>query len=516
MQTETITAGAIVAVPVSQILDNPYQYRGHYDPEHILKLAVSIKSYKNELRTTQGLQQVPMARLVFQDSRSGAIKIASRSWYEGNRTVQTLADDPTAKVQLMFGHSRLRAFELLREGLRSLLKQGGIGLGFNLTTVPQIETDYAALLAPDLDYATMPMLLSFADDPSMWSHAITENSQRKNVTPIDEARILQRAMDEFGFTTEQAAKPFGWARSTAANKLRLLELPDDVQKQLAGGDLTERHGRELLRVAADPERVRRLAKMAVDKALPVRRLVESVDWEEKELHRQQDKERQLKLAGELLATGWRTPADQPMPADRLQLTDWRAHRFEAGDKHDQVLIAQNGCGPHCVCFVLTWVEYGEKNSYRPDPETMPNICLACTNTEAYREQCIALGTISNNVDDAAIREAAAERKRKIEDLNNAAHDRWQRWLRNQDRHALWNSLAFWQEAARCATHRMGDIFREAADLPAACESLFQAMYRDTREWDRALSEHIHSLDKVDQLIKRLGGCVSQETGDDDD
>lgn len=509
MQPETTTAGAIVAVPISQILDNPYQYRGQYDAEHILKLAASIRSYKTELRATQGLQQVPMARLVFLDGRSGEIKIASRSWYEGNRAAQTLAADPTAKVQLMFGHSRLRAFELLREGLRSLLKYGGMGLGFNLNVVPQIETDYAALLAPDLDYATMPMLLSFADDPSMWSHAITENSQRKNVTPIDEAKSLQRAMDEFGFTTEQAAKPFGWARSTAANKLRLLELPDDVQKQLAAGDLTERHGRELLRVAADPERVRKLAKMAVDKQLPVRRLQDSVDWEEKELHRQQDKVRQLKRANELLAQGWRTPADQIMPAGRLQAdAGWETHRFGKEDKQDQVLVEQNGCGPHCQCFVLAWYDYPSADNYRIDPEAAPNICLSCTNRDAYRSQCAALG---DNTNAELIRQAADERKQKIETLNSAACERWQRWAREQDKHSLWNSLSFWREVMQHICYGTDRIFKEATDLPMVCDHLLNELYRSTQGWDRDLNSYIHDVDKVNALINRLSGRVSQET-----
>ena len=467
-------------------------------------MAASIQSYKNELRATQGLQQVPIARLIFLDGRSGEIKIASRAWYEGNRAAQTLADDPTAKVQLMFGHSRLRAFELLREGLRSLLKHGGMSLGFNLNTVPQIKTDYAALLAPDLDYATMPMLLSFADDPSMWSHAITENSQRKNVTPIDEAKSLQRAMEEFGFTTEQAAKPFGWARSTAANKLRLLELPDDVQKQLAAGDLTERHGRELLRVAADPERVRKLAKMAVDKALPVRRLGESVDWEEKELHRQQDKGRQLKRANELLAQGWRTPADQVMPPGRLLADDmgWQRHRFGKEDKHDQMLIEQNGCGPHCACFVLAWSDYPSADSYRLDPEAAPNICLACTDRDAYRSQCAALGDLAAT-NGEAIRQAAAERKQKIEALNNAACERWQRWVSDQDKHGLWNSLAFWREATN--QYGIERLLKDATDLPMACDGLLDGMYRSTKEWNTEWGDFIHDMGKVNGLINRLGG-----------
>lgn len=499
------TADGIVAVPLSQIFDNPYQPRGHHDPEHILKLAASIKRLKRELPTTHGLQQIPLARLVFKE-KGGDVKIASRSWYEGGKANLTIMTDPDAAVQLMFGHSRLRAFMLLSDGLRYALKHTHFGINFR--SVAEAETLYADLLPPDTDYATMPMMLGFAMDHAMWQHAITENSQRKNITAIEEAQSIKRAMDEFGLSTEDAGKPFGYERSTTANKIRLLNLPADVQKAIAAGDLSERHGRELLRVAADPERVQRLATLAVQKGQPVRQLAESVKWEEESLKREQERDRQFAAARELLADGWRTPADHPMPADRVAVdTNWSTYRFSSDDPKDRILISQNGCGPHCKCFTLTFYDgFGVEKCYRPDPDTMPNICLSCLDRDAYNDQCKALGQIEDDSEEARAKRAKeAERKALIAERNNAAHTVWQRWLAEQDKHALWNSLSFWKLLMNHVQWSTVRVLETAPDTPTACTELLKLLYQSTRTFDLELRENVHTVAEVKKLIKALEG-----------
>lgn len=499
------TADGIVAVPLSQIFDNPYQPRGNHDPEHILKLATSIKRLKRELPTTLGLQQIPLARLVFKE-RSGDVRIGARSWYEGGKANRTIMVDPDAAVQLMFGHSRLRAFMLLSDGLRYALKHTHFGINFR--SVAEVETLYADLLQPDTDYATMPMMLGFALDHAMWQHAITENSQRKNITAIEEAQSIKRAMDEFGLSTEDAGKPFGYERSTTANKIRLLNLPADVQKAIAAGDLSERHGRELLRVAADPARVQKLATLAVQKGQPVRQLAESVKWEEDSLKREQERDRQFAAARELLADGWRTPADQPMPADRLCLkTDWGVYRFDSKDPKDRMLIEQNGCGPHCACFVLTHYEgWGLDTRYRPNPTTMPNICLACSDRDAYNAQCKALGEVADDGPEArAKREEEAKRKQQAAALNNEAHTLWQRWVAEQDKHALWSNIVFWQLCMAHSHWSVASIIEKAPDTPTACAKLLKLLYQSTRKVDETLREMTHTVSAVKKLIKALEG-----------
>lgn len=510
------TPSTIVAVPLSQIMDNPYQPRGSYDPEHILKLAASIKALKSNLPATQGLQQVPLARLVT-IQRDGSAEVVARHFYNGGRVQRMIHEERNAVAQLMFGHSRLRALMVLCDGLRYTLKHDHIGIKFN--SVAEVETTYAELLDPDGDYATMPLVLGFALDHEMWKHAITENSQRKNITAIEEAQSLQRAIEEFGLTTEEAGRPFGYARSTAANKIRLLSLPEDVQRQISAGELTERHGRALLKLAEDPERVRKAATEAVKRGQNVKQLEESVDWEEKGLKKEKEKARQLTHVRALLANGWQTPMGETLTADRVKDThNWDYCTFHKDDAKDQILIEQGGCTAECECLILTYSDFRSEATYRPDPVNAAHVCLCCANRLSYLAKRTALGDVTDPVKAAA----EAERKRQIEAINNEAHTIWQRWLKDQDRHALWNSLAFWRVAVKAYGWGMDRVFEQSADLGEACTLMLEQMYRGTREHNSELREYMHSVAAVKKLIKALkideyAGIqeVVEEGGDDD-
>lgn len=516
--------GSMVAVPLVQILDNPYQPRGSYDPEHILKLAASIKALKRNLPATMGLQQVPLARLVLRQ-RDGGLDVASRSLYERGRAQRAIHEERNAAVQLMFGHSRLRALMVLNDGLRYALKHDHTGIKFG--SVPEVETAYAELLDPDGDYATMPVVLGFALDHEMWKHAITENSQRKNITAIEEAVSIERAMEEFGLSIEEAAKPFGYQRSTAANKVRLRKLPADVQKAISAGDLSERHGRELLRVIDDPARVKKLFDLAINKSLSVRQLAENVDWEEKRLKADQEKARQVAAARAALAT-WQTPMGETLTPDRVKDTQsWQVTAFDKSDPKHRILVEQGGCSAQaCDCFAVVHSTYHHEQSYRPDADKAPNFCLGCTEQNHLFGKCRALGEVKDDSADARAKAAAeAERRRQIEAINTEAASVWQRWLRDQDKHALWNSLAFWRVVVKAYGYGLDQVFEQSADLDEACTLMLAQMYRSTREHNSELREYMHSVANVRKLIKALGS-VSRETeyagiqevfeGDDDE
>lgn len=516
------TPSTIVAVPLSQIMDNPYQPRGSYDPEHILKLATSIKALKSNLPATQGLQQVPLARLVT-IQRDGSAEVVARHFYNGGRVQRMIHEERNAVAQLMFGHSRLRALELLCDGLRYTLKHNHIGIQFN--SVPDVETTYAELLDPDGDYATMPVVLGFALDHEMWRHAITENSQRKNITAIEEAQSLQRAMDEFGLTTEEAGKPFGYARSTTANKIRLLSLPADVQAKIGAGELTERHGRALLKLAEDPERVRKAAETAIKKGQNVRQLEESVGWEEKALDQEKERARQLASARVAVANGWRTPSGETLTLDRVSDSrDWQIVSFDKDEPKDRLLLEQGGCSTQCECFALIYNEYRAASGYRPDPDNAPHVCLGCLKRNDLVAKRIALGDVTDDSEVAQARlAAAAERKRKIEASNSEARTVWQRWLKDQDRYALWNSIAFWKSAISHGGHwQVANSIGAAPDVQTACVEILQMLYRTTREYSSELDDHVYSVAAVKKLIKALkideyAGIqeVVEEGGDDD-
>lgn len=78
--------------------------------------------------------------------------------------------------------------------------------------------------------------------------ALIENIQRENLSPIEEALAYQKLIDEHDYTQGQLAQSLGKAQSTIANKMRLLSLSDKVKDKLFNKEITERHGRALLKI----------------------------------------------------------------------------------------------------------------------------------------------------------------------------------------------------------------------------------------------------------------------------
>jgi ParB family chromosome partitioning protein len=105
----------------------------------------------------------------------------------------------------------------------------------------------------------IPAIVRQVGDHEALELALIENLQRSDLNPIEEARAYERLRDEFGLTQEQIAARVGKHRSTIANALRLLRLPQDLQDELAAGRLTAGHARALLSVDS-PEEQRRLAR----------------------------------------------------------------------------------------------------------------------------------------------------------------------------------------------------------------------------------------------------------------
>jgi ParB family chromosome partitioning protein len=81
------------------------------------------------------------------------------------------------------------------------------------------------------------------DDRTMLVLALVENLQRTNLNPLEEARGYKRLIDEFNLTHQQVADAVGKDRTTITNLLRILALPDVVQKMVEGGGLSTGHAR---------------------------------------------------------------------------------------------------------------------------------------------------------------------------------------------------------------------------------------------------------------------------------
>jgi ParB family chromosome partitioning protein len=126
----------------------------------------------------------------------------------------------------------------------------------------------AAKLA-GLEY--VPALVRPADEAASLEIALAENVAREDLNAIEEAQAYAALADEFGLTHERIAELVGRSRVAVTNLLRLLDLPDDVQAMLEGGELTEGHGRALLALPDHGER-RRVARLVVTEGLTVRQV----------------------------------------------------------------------------------------------------------------------------------------------------------------------------------------------------------------------------------------------------
>lgn len=123
------------------------------------------------------------------------------------------------RYQLTFGHSRLAALKkLLADGYKS--------------------------------FATMPLDIRTLSDQQMFELAVRENNDRRDLSPVEAARAMRTYREQFGKSSREIGELFGLSESAVRNKLRLLDLPEGAQAQLAGGEISEGTARKLLSAAA--------------------------------------------------------------------------------------------------------------------------------------------------------------------------------------------------------------------------------------------------------------------------
>jgi ParB family chromosome partitioning protein len=92
----------------------------------------------------------------------------------------------------------------------------------------------------------VPVIIKESADPEAFELALIENIQRKDLNPIEEGEAYRRLQEEFKLSQEQIAKKIGKDRSTVANLIRLLKLPDRIRTDLIDGVLSMGHARALL------------------------------------------------------------------------------------------------------------------------------------------------------------------------------------------------------------------------------------------------------------------------------
>ncbi len=114
----------------------------------------------------------------------------------------------------------------------------------------------------------VPVLIREVPDDAALAMSLIENIQREDLNPLEEAAGIQRLLDEFKMSHQQAAEALGRSRSAASNLLRLLQLAQPVQDMLMAGDIEMGHARALLPLTKT-EQVR-LASLVADKGYSVR------------------------------------------------------------------------------------------------------------------------------------------------------------------------------------------------------------------------------------------------------
>lgn len=117
----------------------------------------------------------------------------------------------------------------------------------------------------------IPAIIRNLDDKESSKVALIENLQRRDLSPIEEARTYQKILDLDNMTQEELAKTMGKSQSAVSNKLRLLTLPMEVQEALLNNEISERHARGLLNLNNKEEQVS-LLKNIISNKMTVREL----------------------------------------------------------------------------------------------------------------------------------------------------------------------------------------------------------------------------------------------------
>ena len=172
--------------------------------------------------------------------------------------------------------------------------------------------------------AEVPVLVRDIPDEQALAMALIENIQRENLNQLEEAQGLQRLIDEFGLTHQQAADAVGRSRPAASNLLRLLQLSPMVQELLMSGKLDMGHARALLPLTGAQQVA--AAQRIVQKGLSVReaeRLVQQI------------------------TRPARKPAEQPVDRDLLRLQEELADGLGA---NVQIKTNKKGAGKVTIEF----------------------------------------------------------------------------------------------------------------------------------------------------------------------
>jgi len=99
----------------------------------------------------------------------------------------------------------------------------------------------------------VPVIIRSFSEAERLEIALIENIQRENLSPVEEAKAYRQLIESFGLSQEEVAQKVGKSRSVIANALRMLKLPEEIQRALTTGELSPGHARAILAVTEGPE-----------------------------------------------------------------------------------------------------------------------------------------------------------------------------------------------------------------------------------------------------------------------
>jgi ParB/RepB/Spo0J family partition protein len=204
-------------IPLENITPNPWQTRQADNQDYIEALAKDI--------SVNSLLQVPLGRLI--DAEGNFCKFnlpINQAFIDGMLTLKG------CQVQLAFGHNRLAAYRLLAEKDSGKDEKAG--------------------------YDLMPVDVRNLTDEQTADYAWSENEKRREHTPVERARAIQKRIEDFGWSQAQTAEHLGISRPAVSNALRLLRLPENILKKLSEGDVSERVAMALVSLFDLPDQLR--------------------------------------------------------------------------------------------------------------------------------------------------------------------------------------------------------------------------------------------------------------------
>lgn len=165
-----------------------------------------------------------------------------------------------------------QALDELAESIRAqgvieplLVRHAPEGAG---TTYELIAGERRWRAAQKIGADTVPVIVRDISDREALELGLTENIQRENLNPVEEARAYRMLIDEFGIKQDEVARRVGVDRSTVANALRLLKLEASIQDDIVWGKISAGHARALLQLEGDARN--KLRKKIISKGLSVR------------------------------------------------------------------------------------------------------------------------------------------------------------------------------------------------------------------------------------------------------